>query len=153
MVGGGEEGALDDALAPVFGGTERPGQEPQQLARVGPRTQEPAVLCLPQDGHGVDGSAAPVQGRQALPQPGVQRVREVAGRQPPHLLDAAGAGGHGREEQPLLVCGFFIHGRCRRGSGRAGQGSGMRGEAGGDVVHHVDHGVSLFQGGGHALGE
>lgn len=119
-------------------------QHAQDLARVKSVIQQTALLCFPQHRDGVDGLVAAGQGRQALPQAGVQRRREVVGEQPPDGVDVGGVGRGGGEEDLLLLDDLYRVGpggrRWCRGAGpdaRAGR------EAMGDVVHDSGERVGL----------
>lgn len=63
VVGGGEDGAVQDVLAPVLGGTGWLGEDAERFSGLGPGVQQAALLSLPQYRYGVDGSMAPDQGR------------------------------------------------------------------------------------------
>lgn len=60
VIGGGQEGALQGALAPVLDGTSRLGEQAQHLAGSSPLIQQAALLGFPQT---VTGRWAPCGGR------------------------------------------------------------------------------------------
>lgn len=75
--GGGQEGPLQDALAPVLHGTGWFGEQEEHLVRLAAVVQQTALLCFPQQGDGVNRLVAAREGGKALPQSGVQALGEA----------------------------------------------------------------------------